>query len=111
LRSSSTPTTRAQSYRPASISAIAASTAIDEDAQAASWRAAGTPYSSGTTADTIAPRCACPRWSSPKALPTWIVSMRCGSSPQRSIAPTVASRTMSEMSLRSRDQLRAKSVW
>ena len=36
LRSCSTPSTRTQSYRPASISAMAASVAIDADAQAAS---------------------------------------------------------------------------
>ena len=54
--SCSTPSTSTQSYRPLSISAIALSTAIDDDAHAASWRMAGTPHSSGITVAGIAPR-------------------------------------------------------
>ena len=55
--SCSTPSTSTQSYRPASISAIAASVAIEPEAQAASWRIDGVPHSSGTTVAGIAPRC------------------------------------------------------
>ena len=108
---SSTPSTSTQSYRPASISAMAVSTASDEDAQAPSCRMAGTPHSGGTTWATMAPRCACWRCSSPNALPTWMLWMSEASTALAASVPSAVSRVMSEMSCPARDQTLAKSVW
>ena len=47
------------------------------EAHAASWRAAGTPHSAGSTVAGMPPSWPCPLKSWPKALPTWIVSI-CG---------------------------------
>ena len=55
LRSCSTPMTSTQSYRPASMSAMALRTAMLPDAQAASCRPAGLPHSASFTVAGMAP--------------------------------------------------------
>ena len=111
LRSCSTARTSTQSYRPASISAVALRIATLPEAQAASCRAAGLPHSRGSTVAGIAPSCPCPVNSCPNAFPTWMDSTSSGSSPALRRVPCSASATMSEISRPSRAKFRAKSLW
>ena len=107
----SAPSTSATSYRPASISAIAPSTAIEPEAQAASCRTAGTPHSAGSTVAGMPPSCPWPVNNCPKALPTWMTSTSVGAIWAAARVCSTDSANSSANDAPSRAVLRAKSVW
>ena len=102
LRSCSTPMTSTQSYRPASMSAIALSTATLPEAQAASCRAAGVPHRASLTVAGMAPSWPWPVNSSPNAFATWMASTSRAAILALSSVPVTVSATMSEISRPSR---------
>ncbi len=107
LRISSTPVTNATSYRPASSSAMAASSATLPDAHAASCRAVGSSPNAGCALFTKPPSCAWPANSSPARFPTCATSTSSAGTPVAASTPSTDASTSSN----SPSDFSAKSVW
>ncbi len=112
LRITSAPTTSATSYRPASMSAMAPSTAALPEAHAASWRLVGSPLQAGSSMGIIALRCAWPVKCPESKFATWAVCTSPGFTRAfRRQASTTSANKEGKGSLPSFVRVRAKSVW